>query len=45
MNYEKFENQKLELDKKKYVIYDIVKQIVETHKKNLKINQQRIKIS
>jgi K+-sensing histidine kinase KdpD len=27
------------------VIYDIVKQIVETHKKNLKINQQRIKIS
>jgi len=44
MNYEKFENQKLDLNKQKYNVYEIIKQVVETHKKNLKINNQRIKI-
>jgi signal transduction histidine kinase len=45
MNYEKFENQKLELDLKEYNISDLVKQVTETHKKNLKENKQRIKIA
>ena len=44
MNYEKFENQKLELELNKYIISDLVKQVSETHKKNLKENKQRIKI-
>jgi len=45
MNYEKFENQKLELDLKKHNVSDSIKQIVETHKKNLKEKKQRIKIA
>jgi len=45
MNYERFENQKLELNKKKYNVSEIIKQVVETHKKNLKINNQRIKVA
>ena len=44
MNYEKFENQKLELNKEEHNVYDIVKQVVETHKKNLKEKNRRIKI-
>ena len=44
MNYEKFENQKLDLEKKEYIVADILKQVVETHKKNLKTNKQKIKI-
>jgi len=44
MNYEKFENQKLELNKQNHNIYDIAKQVVETHKKNLKEKHSRIKI-
>ena len=45
MNYEKFENQKLELELNEYNISDLVKQVVETHKKNLKEKKQRIKIT
>ncbi len=44
MNYEKFENQKLEAEKKQENIFEITKQVVETHKKNLKQNNQIIKI-
>ena len=45
MNYERFENQKLETKKQEYNISDIVKEVVETHKRNLKENKQRIKIT
>lgn len=45
MNYEKFENQKIELDLKEHNISDAIKQVVETHKKNLKERKQRIKIA
>ena len=45
MNYEKFENQKLETKKEEYNISDIVKEVVETHKRNLKENKQRIKVT
>ena len=45
MNYEKFENQKLELELSEHNISDLVKQVVETHKKNLKERKQRIKIT
>ncbi len=45
MNYEKFENQKLEIDKKEYIVADIIKEVVETHKRNLKETKQRIKIT
>ena len=45
MNYEKFENQKLDLDKQENNISELVKQVVETHKKNLKESKQRIKIA
>jgi len=45
MNYERFENQKLELNKQKYNVADIIKEVVETHKNNLKENKQRIKIT
>ncbi len=45
MNYEKFENQKLELNMQPHNISELVKQVVETHKKNLKERKQRIKIA
>jgi K+-sensing histidine kinase KdpD len=45
MNYEKFENQKLDLIKDNYNVSEIVKEVVETHKKNLKEKSQRIKIA
>jgi hypothetical protein len=45
MNYERFENQKLEIVKKAYIVSDIIKEVVETHKRNLKENNQRIKIT
>ncbi len=44
MNYERFENQKLDLELNNYNIYDLVKQIVEPHKKWLKENNQAVKI-
>jgi len=44
MNYEKFENKNLKLEIKKQKIYDLLKLIVETHKKRLKENNQEIKI-
>jgi K+-sensing histidine kinase KdpD len=45
MNYERFENQKLEIKKEEYNVSDIIKEVVETHKRNLKENKQRIKIT
>jgi len=44
MNYEKFENEALEINTEKQNISNIVKEITETHKKNLKQSNQRIKI-
>jgi signal transduction histidine kinase len=45
MEYEKDERKEISLDKKNTNIADIVKQLVETHKKRLKENKQRIKVS
>jgi len=45
MNYERFENQKLELELENKVLWDLIKEVVETHKKNLKENKQRIKVT
>jgi len=45
MKFEKFENQKLELDTNMQDIWEITKQVVETHKKTLKENKQRVKIT
>ena len=45
MNYEKFENQKLEINKQDYNISELIKEVVETHKKNLRERKQRIKIA
>jgi K+-sensing histidine kinase KdpD len=45
MNYERFENQKIKAELKNQNIYELVKQIVETHKKNLKQTNQKIKIT
>ena len=44
MEYEKFENEKLKLDIKNINISYIIKETVETHKKRLKENKQRIRI-
>jgi K+-sensing histidine kinase KdpD len=45
MNYERFENQKLEINKQDYILADVIKEVVETHKRNLKENKQRIKVT
>jgi len=45
MEYEQFDNKKLNLNKDYFNIYDILKWIVETHKKSLKEKKQKIKIS
>jgi hypothetical protein len=45
MKFEKFENNSLNLVKKEENIYDILKIVVETHKKRLKENHQKIKIT
>jgi len=45
MNYEKFENQKLELNLEKNNISELIKQVVETHKKSIKETKQRVKIA
>ncbi|MDD3646583.1 MAG: HAMP domain-containing sensor histidine kinase [Candidatus Gracilibacteria bacterium] len=45
MNYERFENQKLELNLENKVLGDLIKEVVETHKKNLKENKQRVKVT
>lgn len=45
MDYEKFERKKLKLDKKDVNVTNLLKLLVETHKKRLKENKQRIKIS
>ena len=44
MDYEKFESENLKLELKIKNISDIIKEIVETHKKRLKENKQRVKI-
>lgn len=45
MEHEKLERERLELHKEPENIYDIIIQIVETHKKRLKENKQRIKVN
>ncbi len=45
MEYEKFENKKLKLEISNENISEIIKEITETHKKRLKENKQRIKIT
>jgi K+-sensing histidine kinase KdpD len=45
MEYDKLEREKLELDKEDVIIYDVVTSVVETHKKRLKENKQRIKVN
>ena len=45
MNYEKIERKKFKLSKTKENIGDLIKLLVETHKKRLKENKQRIKVT
>ena len=45
MEYEKHERKKLELKKDHFSPNDIIILIVETHKKRLKENKQRIKVT
>lgn len=45
MEYDKLEREKLELDKENVTIYDVITSVVETHKKRLKENKQRIKVN
>jgi len=45
MEYEKLEREKLELHRENVNIYDIITTVVETHKKRLKENKQRIKVN
>ena len=44
MEYEKFENKKLDIITQEINIFELSKEIVETHKKRLKTNKQRVKI-
>ncbi len=45
MEYEKLEREKLELHTSDSNVYDLITQVVETHKKRLKENKQRIKVN
>jgi K+-sensing histidine kinase KdpD len=45
MEYEKLEREKLELHTSHSNVYDLITQVVETHKKRLKENKQRIKVN
>jgi len=45
MDYEKFDNKNLEANLQEENVSDILKLVVETHKKRLKENHQRIKIT
>jgi len=45
MDYEKFENKELKLNLKEVNISTVIKQLVETHKKRLKENKQKIKVT
>lgn len=45
MDYEKFDNKNLEANLQEENVSDILKLVVETHKKKLKENHQRIKIT
>jgi signal transduction histidine kinase len=45
MDYEKIERKQLKLNKTKENISDLIKLLVETHKKRLKENKQRIKVT
>ena len=45
MEYEKLEREKLDLNPSDTNTYDLITQVVETHKKRLKENKQRIKVN
>jgi nitrogen-specific signal transduction histidine kinase len=45
MDYEKNDRKKLSLNLNEHNIADTVKQLAETHKKRLKENKQRIKVT
>lgn len=45
MEYEKLERKKLDLIQSDFQVYDVIVWLVETHKKRLKENKQRIKVS
>jgi K+-sensing histidine kinase KdpD len=45
MDYEKIERKKFKLSKTQENISDLIKILVETHKKRLKENKQRIKVT
>jgi K+-sensing histidine kinase KdpD len=45
MDYEKNDRKKLSLTLESKNISEVIKQLVETHKKRLKENKQRIKVS
>ncbi|MBT3726159.1 hypothetical protein HOG21_00185 [bacterium] len=45
MEYEKSDREKLEIDLDAYNVSDLIKSLVETHKKRLKENKQRIKVT
>jgi len=45
MDFEKDQNKKLDLKLNKVVISDLIISLVETHKKRLKENKQRIKVT
>lgn len=45
MEYEKLERKKLDLSLSDFKVYDLIVWLVETHKKRLKENKQRIKVS
>lgn len=45
MEYEKLEREKLELHPTQENVYDLITSVVETHKKRLKENKQRIKVN
>ena len=45
MDYEKIEREKFELNINDTNVYDLITQVVETHKKRLKENKQRIKVN
>jgi hypothetical protein len=45
MEYEKTEREEFVLEKTSENVYDLMKFLVETHKKKLKENKQRVKIT
>jgi len=45
MEYEKLDRKKLDLSLSDFTIYELVINLVETHKKRLRENKQRIKVN